>query len=252
MLFTWFMLAGFICLFAPQNITDKFQFTFARIFRWPLRLGRNISLFAHTQQPLTDVVSRRQYNQLQNRADNLIETLIEGRRRYKKLYGLYNSYVWDGAEFVLAGVITASTAGPSCELVINCGQDSGLAKGQFVLADNSIIGTVSDVFSHGARVKLITSSTSNIPVKVGKLRAVMKGNGDSSAKIELAKHKVKVGDSVYAVRRPGLLDSAMKVGTVAKCQSSDQHPLLWDITVEPACDIEKISDVAVIIMNPKK
>jgi hypothetical protein len=26
--------------------------------------------------------------------------------------------------------------------------------------------------------------------------------------------------------------------------------LLWDITVEPACDLERLEEVAVIIMNP--
>jgi hypothetical protein len=28
--------------------------------------------------------------------------------------------------------------------------------------------------------------------------------------------------------------------------------LLWDITVEPACDIETLNSVAVIIMNPQE
>jgi hypothetical protein len=40
-------------------------------------------------------------------------------------------------------------------------------------------------------------------------------------------------------------------GTVAQCKSNDENPVLWDITVKPACDIEKITDVAVIVMNPE-
>jgi rod shape-determining protein MreC len=251
MVFIWFMIAGFIFLFAPQTITNRFQFAFARIFRWPLSAGRSISLSAPPRQPRTDLVSRRQYNQLQNHADNLNEALIRGRQKFKRLYGLYNRYVWEGVEFVVAEVITASPDGPSCELIINCGQNNGLAKGQFVLGDNSIIGTISDVSSHEARIKLITDLTSSVPVKIGQFRAVMKGSGDGLAKIELAKHKAKVGLSVVAVK-PGLLDSPMKVGTVAKCQSNDEHPLLWDITVKPACDVQKLTDVAVIIINPKK
>ncbi|MHC4735435.1 MAG: hypothetical protein ACYTDW_13395, partial [Planctomycetota bacterium] len=48
MLFTWLMLTGLILLFAPQNLTNDLQFAFARIFRWPLTIGKNISLYART------------------------------------------------------------------------------------------------------------------------------------------------------------------------------------------------------------
>ena len=40
------------------------------------------------------------------------------------------------------------------------------------------------------------------------------------------------------------------IGRVAECKKDDQKPLLWDITIKPACDIERLEDVAVIIMNP--
>jgi cell shape-determining protein MreC len=252
MLFTWLMLAAFIFLFAPRSISDKFQFAFARVFRWPLSIGRNISLCVRTQQPPAGLVSRREYDRLRNHADNLAEALIEGRQRFEELYGLYNRYVWDGFEFVLADVITASTDRPHGELIINCGENNGLAEGQFVLGNNSIIGAVCDVSSYEARIRLITDSTSNIAVKIGEFRGVMKGDGGSLGRIESAKHRANVGDGVYAVRKPGFLDSAVKIGTVARCESSTEHPLLWDITVKPACDAEELSTVDVIVMNPKR
>ena len=251
MLFTWFMLAGFIFLFAPQNLTNKFQFAFARIFRWPLSIGRNISLSARAQQPLIDVVSRREYDKLQNHLANLTEALIQGRQEFEKLYGLYNRYVWDDVEFMLADVITASIEGTHCELIINRGENDGLSEGQFVLGDNSIIGTISVLSSRTARVKLITDPTSKIAVKIAELKTVMKGDGDNLAKVEMAKHKVKIGEDVFALKKPGFLDAPIKVGTVVKCESNDKHPLLWDIMIKPACKIEILNDVAVIIMNPQ-
>jgi hypothetical protein len=39
---------------------------------------------------------------------------------------------------------------------------------------------------------------------------------------------------------------------VAQFKRDDKNPLFWDITVVPACDIEQLEDVAVIIMNPQK
>ena len=51
MLFTWFTLTGLIFLFAPQNLTSKFQLAFVHVFRWPLSVGGNLALTAQTQQP---------------------------------------------------------------------------------------------------------------------------------------------------------------------------------------------------------
>ena len=254
MLFTWFILTGFIFLFTPQKLTNKFQFAFARIFSWPLSIGRNISLSAYTQQPLTDVISRRKYNKLQNYLANVTQELLQERQKFEKLSGLHNRFVWEGADFVLADIITAFIDASHSELIINRGQVDGLTDGQFVLGDNSIIGTISDVSSRIARVKLITDPTSNIAVKIAELNAgrVMQGNGNNSAKLRLLKHKVKTGDKVYADKKPCFLDAPMIVGTVSDCKRNDEIPLLWDITVEPACDIETLSSIAVIIMNPQK
>jgi len=43
----------------------------------------------------------------------------------------------------------------------------------------------------------------------------------------------------------------MIIGKVAQCKRDDQNPSLWDITVKPACDIERLTSVAVIIINPQ-
>ncbi len=254
MLFTWFMLAGFIFLFAPQNLTNKFQLAFTHIFRWPLNIGRSISLFAHTQQPITDtdVVSRREYNKLQNHLANLTEQLYQEHQKVENLSGLRDRLPLKGAKLVHADVIRAFTDGLRSEFIINRGENDGLAQGQFVLGDNSIIGTISYVSSRTAQVKLVTDSTSKIAVKIAELNRVMQGSDSNSAKVRLLsiKHKVKIGDVVYARKKPGFLDAPMIIGTVAQCKWDDENPSLWDITVKPACDIEKLNSVAVIIMNP--
>jgi rod shape-determining protein MreC len=250
MLFTWLMLGGLIFLFAPQNVTNKFQFAFARIFRWPLGVGRTISLSARTQPQLTDVVSRSKYNQLQNHLANVTEELNQERQNVQKLSGLRNRCPLEGAGLIFAEVITSSAEG----LIINRGENDGLQKGQFVIGDNSIIGTISDVSPRTAKVELITETTSNMAVETGGLKTVMRGDGKNSAKVRLVpiKHKVEIGDSVYACKKPGFLDTPMIIGTVSRFKRDEENPLLWDITVKPACDIRKLAEVAVIIMNPQK
>jgi rod shape-determining protein MreC len=250
MLFTWFTLGGLIFLFAPQNLTNKFQFAFARIFRWPLGVGRTISLSVHTQTQAADFVSRSKYNQLQNHLANITEELNQERQKVQKLSGLRNRCPLENAGLIFAEVITASTEG----LIINRGEDDGVQKGQFVIGDNSIIGTISDVSPRTAKVELVTETTSNMAVETGGLKTVMRGDGKNSAKVQLVsiKHKVKIGDSVYACKKPGFLDTPMIIGMVSRFTRDRENPLLWDITVKPACDIQKLTDVAVIIMNPQK
>ena len=250
MLFTWFMLGGLIFLFAPQDLTNKFQFAFANIFRWPLSIGRTITLSARTQPQITDVVSRSKYDQLQNYLANLTEELNQEQQKVEELSRLRNRHPLEGAWLIFADVVTASAEG----LIINRGQNDGLQKGQFVLGDNSIIGTISDVSPRTAKVELITETTSNMAAEIGGLKTVIQGYSKNSAKVRLVstKHKVKIGDNVYACKKPGFLDTTMIIGTVAQCRKDDENPLLWDIMIKPACDIERLNNVTVIIMNPQE
>lgn len=252
-LLTWFMVAGFIFLFAPRNLTNKFQFTFAHIFRRPLSVGRNLALLVQRPSSATNTVSRSRYNQLRNQLCNITQWLHQERQKVEELSGLRDRSVWEGVNFVLADVITASIRGPHNELIINGGKNDGLAKGQFVLGDYSVIGTISDVDLRTAQVKLITDLTSRMAVKIAELEVgtIIRGNGNNSAKVVLLsrKHKIKIGDVVYAQKKPGYLNVPMVVGTVAQCKMDDENPLLWDITVKPACEVNRLTNVTVVVTN---
>lgn len=256
MLFTWLILAGLIFFFAPQKLTDKFQLAFARIFHWPLSIGRSISLSVSTQQSPADTLSPREI-QYQNHIANLIAQRDEARRKVEKLSGLRNRFALEGAKLVPADVMRAITNGRN-ELIINRGENDELALGQFVLAYNSIIGTVSSVDSRAARVKLITDPTSQIPVSIktaqSDINRVMQGIANNSAKVSMIdmKHKIKIGSFVYARKKPGFLGTPIIIGKVTRCERDNENPSLWDITVEPACNIERLNDVAVIVMNPQE
>jgi len=257
------MLGGFIFLFAPQTITSRFQLTFARVLSFPLRLGRDISLAARAPSG-ADVVTRRQYDkllaehsQLTNHLHNVMQQRDQEHEKGVSLAGLRAVPEWKRMTFVMAGIVTVPDNTEN-ELIIDRGQDDGLTKGQFVLGNNSIIGTISDVSPRRAKVKLITDPTSKIPVKLTRpdndklipvADGLMHGAGDKRAKIPLIpmKTSVEVGDIVYAARKPGLLDVPIIAGRVTRRERDSTKPLLWDITVEPVCDIERLSDVTVII-----
>ena len=258
-LFISLMLTGLIFLFAPQRLTGKFQFAYVRVFCWPLSVSRDISLsasgiMASAEGAPADVVSRKRYDKLHNHLANVTEWLKQERQKVETLSGLRNRTVWQGVNFVLADVITSTIDGLHSELIINRGEKDGLAVDQFVLANESIIGTICKVDTRTARVRLITDPASQIAIKIEGLNKdrILQGTGDDFAKVKLlpTKYRVEVDEVVYAQKKPGFLSTPVIVGTVAQCESNKDNPLLWDITVKPACDIETLTDVSVIVMNP--
>ena len=254
MLFTWCMLAGFIFLFTPQKFSNKFQLAFVRIFKWPLSKQRSMLLSAHADMSTTDVVSRGEHNKLQNHLANLTEQLSRQQLKYETLSGLKNRFIWDQVDFVLADVIWSSNDNGRNELFIDCGLDAGLAEGQFVVNENSVIGMISDVAGNTARVRLITDPASKIPVRIAGLTAaqIMRGNGDGSAMITMVKHEVRIGDDVYAIKKPAFLPTPMIAAKVTNCQRDPDAPLLWTITAKPATSLQSINTVTVIITKQLK
>ena len=250
-LLAWLVLAGFILFLMPREQTDKLQLAFAGIFKRPLNIGRDALLFG--RQGSAGSVSAEQYNRLRNHLANITEQLHNEHRKVEELSGLRNRMFLEGAKLVCGDVITISQQTTQGKLVVNRGTSDGLAQGQFVLAEDGIIGTVSDVFSNTAMIKLVTDPAFKIAVKVGNLDAgaAMQGDGCNSAKIPMVakKYAVESGDMVYALKQAGFLSTALIVGTVGSCASDAENPLLWDIRVTPVCDIGQLKSVNVIVTN---
>jgi len=254
MLFTWCMLAGLILLLAPQSITNKFQFAFTRIFRWPIKVGNNFSLATSQQEPFIGQLSRSE-EQYRNQIAFLQQELKQAYQNIEKLSGIRKRFPLTENNLATADIIRTTINDTSGELIINCGQIDGLKTGQFVMADFCIIGKISDVDSGTARVKLFADKTSSVAVTIGesKVRRFMQGIGNNRAGIIpkiSATSPIKIGDKIFAQKAPGYLNVPMITGIVTQCIRDDEEPSVWDITVQPACDIAKIDDVTVIIINP--
>jgi len=250
MLFVWLLLAGLIFLFAPQGITNKVHLAFARTFEWPLSLGRTVYLGSGTTRALPDAVSQQKYNQLYNHMLNVTAQRNQMQRQVEYLARLRSVPAWERMGFLPAEVITLSL-GAQDELFINRGADDGVVKGQFVLGDNGVVGVISDAAPKTAQVRLLTDPGSTVAVRpvgvdTGRL---MQGLGGGRAKIALMKEKVEVGTRIMACAKPGVLDCDMVAGMVVACERNATSPLLWDITVAPACDLNKLGGVAIIVMG---
>jgi rod shape-determining protein MreC len=255
MLFAWFMLAGFILLFSPLALTSRFQLALARFFHRPLSAGRQMPLSARTELPLKDDFSRKE-SQYQNYIANLEEELRQKNQAIQQLSGFRTrSRGLEGAKLVPADIIIAQASGLRSEFIINRGKDDGVCKDMFVIGDNSVIGTISDLYARTAKVRLFSDPSSVVQVNMPdvEINMLMQGSGNNTAKIKMVpvKHEIKIGSPVMLRKKPGVLDSAMIVGEVQQCKRDSKNPALWDITVKPSCDITKLNNVAVIVMNPQ-
>lgn len=251
MLFTWLLLGSLILLLVPQNVTNKFQFAFTRVFHWPLSLGRTISLSARVPQNEQHFIARREHERLQVHLVNLQAELQQTRQKLDEVAGLRLRHGLQGAAFVPADVVTATIGTLRCELTINRGQDDGVREGQAVLVDNCVIGTVTGVSSRNATVRLVTDRESKIPVKIGGEKRFMHGCGGNLAKVPLVVTKVEVGLGMMTKESAGFVDTSFCVGKVVKLDKNTESPLLWDLMVQPICDLEKLTSVTVIVMNPE-
>jgi hypothetical protein len=84
------------------------------------------------------------------------------------------------------------------------------------------------------------------------VKRVMQGSAGGAARILnlQMEHKVKKCDEILAQKEPGFLDTPMKIGRIALCKRDEQNPMVWDVTVEPVCDIKELKTVAVIVSSP--
>lgn len=258
MLFIWCLLGGLICMFAPPSLTNRLQLAYTYAFSWPLAAGQRVSLASRTVSPLRgvkDTGSREaatEQQRLVNRIANLEAQLRETRQENEQLGRIRAVPQWDRMNFLPADITISGQT--QDVLFINRGQQDGVAVGQYVMGDMSIIGTVSSVSAQTAKVKLITDPASKIPVTLGEsdLPRVMEGRPGNVAKVPFVptSYPVAKGTKVYAKKMPGLLDAPIVAAQVKLCRSDPENPSLLDITVQPVCDISALSRVTVIVPSP--
>ncbi len=246
MIFTLLTLCGFIILFSPESFTNTFQFTFAELFHEPLRIGRI---------PQLDHTGPRSEKAYENYIATLEKYLSYYRKQVEKISKMRQRFPLKNFGLLPAAVTTVSDK-PASSFYINCGTDDGVIAGQFVLAENGIIGTVQNVSSHTAMVRLITDPLSKIGVQIGDLpgRKMITGIGSNKAFIEMVpvKYTVQRNDKIFVSPKVKFLDDPIICGIVTDVTRNKKSPLIWDITVEPVCKIDQLESVHVLVFNQQK
>lgn len=266
-MFSWCLIGALICLFLPESLTSRLHVTFLNLYKFTPSIGRSIPLAAvvptASKADPDDEQQRRcrqlesEKAQLENHLANVSAELAAEHAKVESLAGMRSRFPGlAGAKFIDADVLIAGFKANDCRIMINRGETDGIRKGQYVLADNSVIGLVQETWSRTALVKLITDKESSIAVEIAGSKAmrVMKGTGKNYARVGMVPNSKRVSKdaAVYTYKNPGLLDVPIIVGKVTECKADDDNPLLWDISVKPIVKAEELVSATVVVMNPPK
>jgi rod shape-determining protein MreC len=243
-------------LLTPQSMTSKLQFAFIRFFQAPLNLCNEMANPKPKTENKTNIFNPYKYVQLRNHLANNIQLLHEQRQQLSQLNQVSNRYAWNGANFVMADIITISVDSQRGDMIINRGKNDGLAAEQFVLGDYSVIGTIAQLDERTAQVRLITDPASKLAVTIGQadINALLEGIGNNEARISLlpTKYSIKAGDIIYARKKAGFLDASIIAGHIAECQRSQENPLVWNVKVLPAGNVKTMENVTVVAMTEQQ
>lgn len=141
-------------------------------------------------------------------------------------------------------------------LVINKGQDDGVMKGEAVVYQNNLVGQVTTVFTHAARVTLVTNTDSSLTVRTSGTKALGIARGQSGDGVLLDNvtltDTLKNGDMVESKGDtddhgvgvpPGLVIG--KILAVHKRSSS----LFQTADVESLLDFSRLETVFIIVQK---
>ena len=259
--FAILVLIGLGLLLLPHRLTRGLQVAFFRCAGGPFKTVRVMSL-SSSQHTALDVVDRKQYQdvikenrQLHNQLANLNEQLVRFHETVNTLQGIRSDPAWQRIGLIQADAVVASS---SHTLIINRGKRDHVRTGQFVVCHNAVIGRILEVSTSQAIVQLITAPDSRLPVSVYNAETTHRSigimvthkNGQIKLPLISRKYIFQVGDPVCINPQPGVLEVPIIVGRIQDIDVDTKNALLWDMTIEPACDTAAITEVHVLIAQP--
>ncbi|GEM75953.1 rod shape-determining protein MreC [Vibrio sagamiensis] len=180
----------------------------------------------------------------------LLEQYKEENQRLRKLLG--SSFVRDEKK-VVTEVMSVDTSPYQHQVVIDKGQIDGVYIGQPVINEKGIVGQVTFVAAHNARVLLLTDAKNAIPVQVirNDIRVIASGNGELD-KIQLehipTSTDIQAGDLLVTSGLGGIYPEGYPVATVMNV-SHDTRQEFASIVAQPVVEFDRLRYLLLIWPN---
>jgi rod shape-determining protein MreC len=173
-------------------------------------------------------------------------------REFKKRFHLENAHI--------AQVIMVNRSPAGHYMFVSCGAASGAEPDMVVLANNCLVGRVSEVYLHYSKVLLTTDKNCRVAAICTKTgaRGIHEGcNDEKISHLAFVSHfdAVEVGDMVVSHGAGLIFPRGFALGKVKSCVSSGVFHV---VEVEPIVDVQKIDfcllvkrqDVEVVVCAP--
>lgn len=180
----------------------------------------------------------------------LLDQYKEENQRLRKLLG--SSFVRDEKK-VVTEVMAVDTSPYRHQVVIDKGQIDGVYVGQPVINEKGIVGQVTFVAAHNARVLLLTDAKNAIPVQVirNDIRVIASGNGEID-EIQLehipTSTDIQVGDLLVTSGLGGIYPEGYPVANVTKVDH-DTRQEFAAIKAEPVVEFDRLRYLLLIWPN---
>lgn len=183
------------------------------------------------------------------RLERELATLREQQTVTDASAALFDSIRWGPDESLVAPVWFRDPAPGRADLQIGRGADDGVLVGQPVLGPGgTLIGTISEVESSRAWLRLLSDDSTAVAVVVQSSRTLgaLVGDGDQLS-LELVERgaDVAVGDVLLTSALGGRLPAGLVAGRVTAVESRPQA-LFQTIEVEPLSDPQRLEQVLVL------
>lgn len=156
----------------------------------------------------------------------------------------------------LAGVIMKDFGTWTNTLIINRGATDGIKRNMAVVVPSGVVGVITDVYPHSARVQTYLDPRSAIGVIVqrpeSRLAGVVKGDGNhpyTPSMVNIARDgDVLVGDKLITSGYGGIYPKGLLLGNVSTIEN-DSEGFVKNAVVKPTVDFHRLEEVFVIISS---
>jgi rod shape-determining protein MreC len=157
---------------------------------------------------------------------------------------------------LIAAEVIARDSAPWIETItINKGFVDNVRKNYPVVVHEGIVGQVTFVTHHSARVLLLIDHTSAIDslIRRTRTRGIIKGDSQGRFKFQyvVRKENVQLGDMVVSSGFDGVYPKGLEIGTVYEFFKKGGD-MFQDVYVQPSVDFEKLEEVFVLCKPPNR
>lgn len=159
-------------------------------------------------------------------------------------------------QLVTGAVISRDYGTWSNTMIIDIGTSDGIAKDMAVIAPTGVVGFISDVYPHSARVQLLTDPRTSIGAIVqrpeSRVSSVVRGNGSVPTEpqfVNIAKDAdILEGDTLVTSGFGSIYPKGLFIGTIVSIHQNGNDFVKY-ATIRPSVDFSKLEEVFVIIKS---